>query len=131
MLGPAPEGPIQRVWGGTLEFAFLKSSQVMTLMLPVQGPYFENHSSRSWDYLTPKEDSEVLTTQNEPPRTTKSRTTTHTQTTVCALLMPNTEATKKQQCGRSLVTAGSSKLSTEISRGIPTNKQCGIQKRFS
>lgn len=43
LLG-APPVSHQLVWGGAHEFVFL-SSQVMRMMI-VQGPHFENHTSR-------------------------------------------------------------------------------------
>lgn len=43
LLSPCLEFPVQYVWEGTWEFAFLTSSQ----LLLVQGPHFETHCSKA------------------------------------------------------------------------------------
>lgn len=46
-LPPAPELLRQQVWGGVADSVFLISSQVMLLLLVVQGPDLENWCSRA------------------------------------------------------------------------------------
>ena len=65
LLGPSTQLLIREVWGGAGECAFLTVSQVVLILL-LQGPHFENHSSeaRQWDGEE-KMDWEVFWRQGE------------------------------------------------------------------